>query len=67
MESPMKLSEIQEVMSSIEDGHIMEETVNYYEKYTGERWFNSCWESEGKEEVQSAEKEGKGEEKKEKC
>jgi hypothetical protein len=58
-ESVMRLSEIQKVMSfmsCIEDGHVMEESVNYSEKYTKERRSNPRWESEGEEEEEFEEK-----------
>ncbi len=35
--SPLSLDEIRKLMAEIEDGHVMLETVNYKDQYTGER------------------------------
>lgn len=39
-ESELTIEEIREEMEDIEDSHVMIESLNYAEEYTGDRWFN---------------------------
>lgn len=40
LKSYKSIKEIRELMSTIIDGHVMVESLNYADKYTGERWYD---------------------------
>ena len=40
LKSELSLQEIRNILSQVEDGHTMVESLNYADKYTGERYYD---------------------------